>query len=369
MSRWPRCYVSSLLGLALATVAACKGKPAETPAAEPETEVSVTVAPVVTATLHAYVTGWGTVEPEPATDGRPAANARIAAPGSGLITAVLISEGQRVAKGATLFRLDSRVADVAVERAQQSVRFAEQLVQRQEQLGPGQATSQKAYQESKAQLTTAQSELNTAEAQRRLLDVRAPLDGTVTKVNSRPGDSVDPSTLLAEVVDLSRLVVSASIRSVDVAQVKHGQRVELSTGSGSGAPVLAPVAAPAAFTASSTIGYIAPQVDPTTDTVIVRARVPSAAPLRPGQFINVRVVTGERANRLAVPIESIVQGRGGSEVAVVEGDTAIRTPVRTGIREGTLVEVEGQGLRTGVSVVVQGAYGLLPKTKIKVISR
>ena len=369
MNRWRRPAVGLVLIVMLAAMTACKGKPPETPVNGPEPEVSVTVAPVVTATLRSYVTGWGTVEAEPATEGRPAASAHIAAPSSGLITAVLISEGQRVTKGATLFRLDSRVADVAVERARQGVRFAEQLVQRQEQLGPGQATSQKAYQESKAQLTTAQSELNTAEAQRRLLDVRAPLDGTVTKVHSRPGDSVDPATLLAEVVDLSRLVVSASIRSVDVAQVKRGQHVELSTGSGSGAPMVAPVAAPAALTASSTIGYIAPQVDPTTDTVIVRARVPSAAPLRPGQFINVRVVTGERANKLAVPIESIVQGTGGSEVAVVQGDTAIRTPVKTGIREGTLVEVEGQGLRTGVSVVVQGAYGLLPKTRIKVISR
>lgn len=360
---WQRGNVSALLLLTLASVTACKGKPPETAEKEPEPEVSVTIAPIVTATLHAYVTGWGTVEPEPAAEGRPAASAHIAAPGSGLITAVLISEGQRVTKGATLFRLDSRVADVAVEHARQGVRFAEQLVERQEQLGPGQATSQKAYQESKAQLTTAQSELNTAEAQRRLLDVRAPLDGTVIKVNSRPGDSVDPATLLAEVVDLSRLVVSASIRSVDAAQVKRGQRVEVSSGSGTQAPA----EAPAAPIASSTIDYIAPQVDTATDTVIARARVPPGAPLRSGQFVNVRVVTEERTNRLVVPVESVVQGESGSEIAVVQGDTAVRTPVRMGIREGTLVEVEGEGLRTGVSVVVQGAYGLLPKTKIKVI--
>lgn len=369
MSTCRRPRVVALLIAILTSVTACKGKPPEEPVKEPEPEVSVTVAPIVTATLHAYVTGWGTVEPEPATEGRPAASAHIAASGSGLITAVLISEGQRVTKGATLFRLDSRVADVAVEHARQGVRFAEQLVQRQEQLGPGQATSQKAYQEAKAQLTTAQSELNTAEAQRRLLDVRAPLDGTVIKVNSRPGDSVDPSTLLAEVVDLSRLVVSASIRSVDAAKVKRGQRVELSPGSGSSPSGGSPAAASPALTVPSTIIYIGPQVDSATDTVIVRARVPAGAPIRPGQFVNVRIVTEERADRLAVPVESIVQGGGGSEVALVQGDTAIRTPVKTGMREGALVEVEGQGLRVGVPVVLQGAYGLLPKTKIKVISR
>jgi membrane fusion protein (multidrug efflux system) len=357
--------LGALVILTVAGVTACKGTPPEAPATEAAPEVSVTVAPIVTATLHAYVTGWGTVEPEPAAEGRAAASARVAAPGAGLITAVLISEGQRVARGATLFRLDSRVADVAVERARQGVRFAEQLVQRQEQLGPGEATSQRAYQEAKAQLATAQSELNTAEAQRRLLDVRAPLDGTVLKVNSRPGDSVDPSTLLAELADLSRLVVSASIRSVDAAHVKRGQRVELSPGSATGPPA----ETPAAPIASSTIAYIAPQVDTATDTVIVRARIPPGALLRPGQFVNVRVVTDERADRLAVPVESVVQGAGGSEVAVVQGDTATRIPVKTGIREGTVIEVEGEGLRPGVSVVVQGAYGLPAKSKIKILGQ
>jgi multidrug efflux pump subunit AcrA (membrane-fusion protein) len=120
---------------------------------------------------------------------------------------------------------------------------------------------------------------------------------------------------------------------------------------------------------SSTIAFIAPQVDTATDTVIVRARVPGGVALRPGQFVNVRVVTDERPARLAVPVESVVQGADGSEIAVVQGDTAVRTPVKTGIREGALIEVEGPGLRAGVSVVVQGAYGLLPKTKIKVIGR
>jgi membrane fusion protein (multidrug efflux system) len=351
--------------MGLCALSACRGKTAEEPAAEPTPEVSVTVAPIVTATLHAYVTGWGTVEPEPATEGRPAASAHIAAPGSGLITAVLISEGQRVSNGATLFRLDSRTADVAVEHARQSVRFAEQLVQRQEQLGPGEATSQKAYQEAKAQLTTAQSELTAAEVQRRLLDVKAPLDGTVVKVHTRPGDAVDPSTLLAEVVDLSRLVVSASIRSVDAAQVKRGQRLELSPGSGPAAPA----AAPAAAAWSSTVAYIAPQVDTATDSVIVRARIPPGAPLRPGQFVNVRVVTDERRDRLAAPVDSIVQGSGGTEVAVVQGDTAVRIPAQVGLREGGLVEVEGSGIRAGVMVVVQGAYGLPARTTIKVIGR
>jgi membrane fusion protein (multidrug efflux system) len=339
---------------------AVQDTPTETPS-----EVTVTVAPIVRTTLHGYVTGWGKVEPESATRGNPPANAAIAAPTAGLVTAILCSEGERVRQGATLFRLDSRIADVAVERAKQAVRFAEGLVERQEQLGPGQATSQRAYQEAKQQLTAAQSELNTAEVQRRLLDVTAPIDGTVMRINARLGDATDPSKVLAEIIDLSRLVANAAIRSVDARQVKPGQRIDLSPGASPGVGS-ADAGAPRI---TATIEYIASQVDSATDTVLVRARVPVTSGLRPGQFVNVSVAVDERPNRLAVPVESVVQGADGPEIALVQGDTAVRTRVTTGLREGSLVEVAGEGVSEGIPVVVQGAYGLPPRTKVKISGR
>lgn len=338
-----------------------------------EPVVSVTVAPVVRTTLHAYVTGWGRVEPESATAGRPPASATIAAPVPGLVAAIRCSEGERVRKGTLLFQLDSRIADVTVQRAQQAVEYAQTAVHRQEQLGPGQATSQKAYQDAKQQLASAQGELNAAQVQRRLLDVPAPIDGTVVRINAKLGDAIDPSTALAQLIDLQRLVVNAAVRSVEARKVARGQRATLMAGAPSSTP--ADTSEARATDASqvpeetATVEYLGAQIDPATDTVLVRVRLAAATPLRPGQFVNVRLLASERANRLAVPVESIVRGSNGPEVAVVTGDTAIRTPVTTGLTEGHLIEVEGGGLREGTSVVVQGAYGLLPKTRISVIGR
>ena len=348
--------------------------PESTASADPEPVVSVTVAPVVRTTLHEYVTGWGRIEPESATAGRPPANAAIAAPVAGIVTAIQCTEGERVRKGATLFRLDSRVVDVAVQRAQEAVRYAESVVQRQEQLGPGQATSQKTYQDAKQQLAAAQSELNAAQLQRRLLDVAAPIDGTIVKINTKLGNAIDPSTVLAEMIDLDRLVVNAAIRSVDAGQVRRGQGVTLTAGTAPSAPsdaIQAPASSNSAKSAAetATVEYLGAQVDPTTDSVMVRARLPATSTLRPGQYVNVRVLIAERPNQLAVPVDSIVQGPSGPEVALVQGDMAIRTSVTTGLTEGGHVQVEGNGIHEGSSVVVQGAYGLLPKTRIKVIGR
>jgi multidrug efflux pump subunit AcrA (membrane-fusion protein) len=84
---------------ALCSVSACRGggtTVGEGASADPVPEVTVTVVPVARTTLHGYVTGWGKVDPESATRGNPPANAALAAPVAGLVTAILCSEGERV---------------------------------------------------------------------------------------------------------------------------------------------------------------------------------------------------------------------------------------------------------------------------------
>lgn len=339
-------------------LAGCRQTPAQVADAEPATEVTVTVTPIVRRTLHEFVDGWGRVEPEPAGTGHPAANARITSPVAGLISRIHVSEGQEVAAGALLIELDTRVADLAIERGRQALRVAEQVVARQDQLGPGEATSEKTYEEALAQRTAARADLAAAELQRRLLEVRAPMSGTVVSLAARLGDAIDPTTVMGELVDLHRLSVTASIRSVDAPRVSRGQRMDL----------LAPDATPSAAAASpgtATVDFIGPRVDTSSDTVIVRAR-PARAVLRPGQFVRVRILVGERTNCLAVPAESLVRGPSGTEIAVVEDGRATRIPVTVGIREAALVEVAAPTLRAGLPVVVDGAYGLPATSAVKV---
>lgn len=354
--------------LLLASTGACqRAMPAggDEPTAASMPNVSVTVAPVVRTTLHGYVTGWGSIAPESATATRPPAQAAIAAPVAGRVAAIECREGQRVPQGATLFHLDSRIADVAVERARHAVEFAERVVERQERLGPGEATSQRAYQDAQQQLMAAQAELDAAEVQRQFLDVKAPIAGTITRVNATLGDAIDPSIVLAQLIDMDRLVVNAAVRSVDVGRVAEGQRVELSPGRAPDAP--ADDASDPVVTAR--VEYIGAQVDSASDTVLVRARLPSASGLRPGQFVDVRILTEERPEQLAVPTESIVQGPDGPEVALVDGDVAVRTPVTTGLTENGLTQVQGPGVREAGSVVVEGAYGLPPRARVTVTRR
>ncbi len=326
-------------------------------------EVSVRLGKIARTTLHRYVTGYGSVEPEPATEGKPPAGALIASPVAGILAQIKCTEGQVVSKGTPLFRLDSRVADVALERAKKALDYAELTYERQKKLLQSDGTSQKLYQEAELQLSAAKNDLAAAQTQLALLEIVAPFSGTLVRIPIKPGEAVEATTVLAELIDLNRLVVTANIPSKEVHWLKAGQPVKFESGripldKSDRGPEFKP----------GRLTFISSQIDLKTDTALVRSSAPADSGFRPGQFLQVRIVCEEHRDCLAVPEESLVtSASGGSAIMVVEGDKALEKEVKAGLREGGLVEVEGEGLREGMAIVTEGAYGLPNETKIKVI--
>ena len=307
---------------------------------EPATDVAVHVAKIQRTTLRAYVTAYGVVEPEPAGE-RPAAAANVAPSVPGVVRETKTVEGQHVGKGDVLFQLDSRAADVAAD-------FAGKTVERERQLMKIQGTSEQALQ-------NAEQQLDAARVQQALLQVRSPLAGTVTRVNVKPGEAVDLTTVMAVVVDLDRLVVRANVPSAELTALKVGQPAEV-------------MVEHAASPVGGELDFVSPQVDSRTGTAEVRMKLPSGSSLRPGQFVTVRIVSEEHPDRLAVPVESVVKNEEGANViAIVDGDTATQKPVTTGLRDRGLIEIEAEGLQSDMTVVTEGAYGLPPETKVRVI--
>ncbi|HEX7619220.1 MAG TPA: efflux RND transporter periplasmic adaptor subunit [Verrucomicrobiae bacterium] len=291
--------------------------------------VTVQTGALTNVTLHRYVEGYGTVEPAPATADQPAAGAMLASPVAGVVARVNVIIGQQVKKGDVLAELNSGAL---------TVDSAVQEVERQKQL----------Y----AQQNTALKNLQTAEAQLASLRIIAPLSGTVARLNVKAGESVDVNTAVAEVIDLNRLAVSAAIPAAEAKDLKTGQDVQVLTDP----------------PATTTLAFISPAVDASSGTVLARANLAANSRLRPGQFVQLKIITAVHASCLAAPAESVVTDESGhSVIALVKGDEAAQSPVQTGLRENGWVEISGTGLKAGDTVVTIGAYGLPEKTKIHVL--
>lgn len=320
-----------------------------------ETEVAVKVARIVKTTLYRYVMAYGVVEPEPAMAGKPAASSKLAAPLAGVVARVFCEEGQFVKKGTVLFELDTRAADALVAKAKVGVEFAQKNFARKQQLNAADNVSRKLYDEAEQLLQTARKDLTNAETQRDLLTIKAPLDGTVAAIHVKAGEAIGLNSILADLIDLKRLDVALKIPSQEVGAIRLGQPVTLEPSS------------PTDQTVADQVVFISSQIDPLTDTVLVRASLPDGSGVRAGQFIRARVRVAELRDRLAVPVESVVHSDSGSTLVRVDGDRAKRVPIETGLRDGNQVEIAGDQLHEGMAVVTEGAYGLPDETRIRVI--
>jgi membrane fusion protein, multidrug efflux system len=330
---------------------------------EPEvvTDVAVQTGKVTRTTLRRYVLAYGMVEPQPAINGKSPASSKIAAPIMGILNQVYCEEGQRVEKGARLFELDTRTADALIDKAKVAVEFAQKNFVRKQQLIATDNTSRKLYDEAEQLLQAARKDLSNAQTQRELLQIKAPLSGTVTAIHFKIGEAVGLNAVLAELIDLNRLDIALKVPSQEAAALRLGQPVKIYAGTETqGSTDPRPVQ-------ENKVAFISPQIDPLSDTVLVRVSLDTDSGLRPGQFVNARIVVEERLQRLAVPINSVVTNENTSLIALVEGDLAKQKMVKLGLRDGSFVEVEGEGIREGMTVVTEGVYGLPPETHIRVV--
>ncbi|MGC9195752.1 MAG: efflux RND transporter periplasmic adaptor subunit [Syntrophobacteraceae bacterium] len=293
------------------------------------TLVSVHIGTIERMTLHRYVNGYATVAPEPATVSKPAADAPLAPPTSGTVAGINVAEGELVRKGEVLMTLDSSSATAA---------YAKQEVTRQKQL----------Y----AQHNTSLKSLQSAEAQMSLLQVISPLSGTLVNLNVKVGAAVGINTVVAEVMDLKRLVVKTAVPEGEADELRRGEVVRIMTPR----PV------------EARLSFVSPMVDTSNGTVTAWAALPAKSDLRPGRYVRIRIVTATHTNCLTVPAKSVVtEENGKSVIYLVRDSQATRMQVQTGFSENDRVEVRGAGLKEGQTVVTAGAYGLPGKTQIQVV--
>ena len=354
-----------LLAVALGTYYLFQGNRSEL-SEEPEksvtTEVSVHVGKISRATLHGHILVYGRVKPAVIGSNNPPAHVPITAPTTGIISEIKCIEGQMVNQGDLLFHLDSRIAEVAVKKAQQVLEFEERNLTRQKELFEVHGTSEKLLQEAQHNFESARDELAKANTELSLFQITAPISGTIVRVLARPGESVDMSATLAELIDTDRLIVEFQVPSAEASLLKPSQKVEIETDqiTNDNDSEIGP---------SGEVIFIDSVVDPESDTVLVRATMSPHERLKSGQFVKAYIIYKEEKDCMVVPEESLVTNPEGQIViAIVENGKSFQKAVQTGLRQNGLVEIWGEGIHEGMQVVTTGAYGLLPETNVRIVT-
>ncbi len=208
-----------------------------------------------------------------------------------------------------------------------------------------------------AQLASAQSALQAAEAMMAYATIRAPFDGVVTKRNASIGSMIQagtsstamPIVRLAE-NDLLRLVLP--VPESAAASVKVGQSVDITVTSRGQA-------------LTGKITRLAESVQMATRTMDAEVDVPNTdGQLYPGMYAEVHLHLKARPNVLSVPLDA-VEGlsTSGEQVYVARGGELHIVKVVTGLQTSAQVEIIS-GLTAGDQVVVGRHVGLFDGEKV-----
>jgi HlyD family secretion protein len=170
------------------------------------------------------------------------------------------------------------------------------------------------------------------------LNVRAPVDGVIGTLNVADRAVVAANTALMTVVDLSRLEVELEMPESYAEDLGLGMSAEVRIG---------------AATAAGKISAISPEV--VNNQVLARVRFDGDQPegLRQNQRISARILFEEKPDVLMLARGPFIENQGGRYAYVMDGDIAVRRPIRIGATSVSAVEVL-EGLQPGDRVVIAG---------------
>jgi membrane fusion protein (multidrug efflux system) len=274
---------------------------------------------------------------------------------AGRIAEVNFSEGRPVKKDDVLVRLDMSLANAEVADAQARLTLAEANNDRARALSKTGAVTGKSRDEATANYETAQAALELAKTRLSKLELRAPFDGIAGLRGVSAGAFVNVGTPIANVEKVDVLKVDFKIPEVHLADVKTGQRIEIS------------VDAYPDRRFEGEIYAINPAVDVNGRALQLRARLANPDQvLRPGLFARILVKGSTQRDVVLIP-ESAVLPRGQETfVFVVDGAKAVERRVKLGVRSNAEVEVV-EGLTPPATVVTAGQQKLRDGTAIDIV--
>ena len=274
----------------------------------------------------------------------------------GRIAAINFRDGSIVGKGTLLVAIDDAIQEAELQQARANLSLAQSNFKRNKELLDKRFVSQQALDNSAATLKVQEAAVQLAEAKVAKTRIKAPFNGMVGLRNVSVGDYVKEGQDLINIEDIGTLRVDFKLPETYLGRITKGQAVEVVTDALPG----------------STFAAVLEAVDPLVDqggrAISSRARLDNASgKLRPGMFVRVRLLFGERKNVLMVPEQAIVPGAQPTVFKVVEGK-ATATKVGLGVRRAAQVEVI-DGLTAGDVVVTAGQLKLRDGAPVRAIGQ
>ncbi|CAN5336179.1 efflux RND transporter periplasmic adaptor subunit [soil metagenome] len=366
---------AGVLALAIGAALWSQHRPAQ--AAEPKAAASsapiqATTAPVLQRDAPIYRAGIGTVT--------AAATVTVKARIDGQLDQVGFTEGQDVKAGQVLARIDPRtlqaqLAQVQAQKARDQATLANARADlaRYTTLIAEDAATRQQLDTQKALVAQLEAAVQTDDAQIKYAQVQLSFTTITAPIAGRVGARlVDPGNIV-HAADANGLVVINQVDPISVVFTLPEEAFQdinrALNAAGKSHQTLSVQAYPR--TGNELLGtgklvLLNNQIDTASGTVQLKGSFPNAGhTLWPGQFVNVRLVLGQRQEALTIPAAAVQRSQDGTYAYVVAagGNMVQPQPIHVAqIQDGTAIV--DKGLAAGQRVVVDGQYKLKPGSLI-----
>ncbi len=286
----------------------------------------------------------------------PSSDARINSRTAGVVRKILHEEGDDVKAGQVLLLLEDDDQRLRLKQAKIKLSSAETEYNRLNKMQKAGVVSQNDWDLTRNNYLNAKAELELAELVLSYTRIAAPFDGRVVWRGVDLGAYVSKGDLLFRMMSIHPLLIRVYVPAARTAKLRAGQKVALNVET-----VEAPL--------QGIIKLVSPIVDPSTGSVKVTIRLDQyPVAVRPGDFVEINMVTDRRENALLLPGVAILEERGQHFVFTVQSNQAIRRNVNPGYVVGEWTEVIS-GLKAEDIVVSKGQRYLNDGNHLKVINR
>jgi membrane fusion protein, multidrug efflux system len=292
----------------------------------------------------------------------------------GFLDKVLFREGQDVKAGDLLYQIEKVQFQAALDQAKANVVVAEATLtnakleyERSLELSKRNFSPQSDVDQKKAAMDTAagrvmqlKAALTQAQVNLDYTDIRAPIDGRIGRTAYTVGNLVNPASgVLATIVSQDPIYVLFPVSVRDLEAIREARRKD----GGGMAKIDIRVRLPSGqeYPHPGVWNLTDPQVDPQTDTLIMRATIPNPErTLTDGQFVTAIIRERQEAPRLVVPQAALQVDQSGYYVLVVNDQNKVeQRRVQTGPQLGTDVVVTS-GVKDGEKIIVDGIQKVRP---------
>jgi len=270
---------------------------------------------------------------------------------TGVLTQVYVKEGQRVAKGQRLARIDDGGLGSELARQEAQLALAKTTFERQKRLWDQKIGSEISYLEAKTNYEAMQAATSQMRSRIGKTVITAPFSGVIDNLIADQGQVVNAGqTPVIRLINLSDMYVSASIPEAYLGKVNEGTDVKIRLAS-------------IGKTYDGKIRQVGNFVNPDNRTFDVKVALPNADnAIKPNLIATVMVNDYTSENAIVIPENTIQQNAAGNSITYIyvnDGDGAIakQVQIEKGYSSDKQVEVLS-GLKSGDQLIIEGVRTL-----------